>query len=433
MVAGSAGAGASARFLHQPRPEEFLPSEVRAVHLGKAGVEAVPVCESPPLSVGEVGRLRLSVPRTAVPFVIDPVLPTFRARHPRVEVEVVVEERFVDIVAEGYDAGVRLSEAIERDMVQVRLTEAFRFAVVGAPEYLARHGTPERPEDLLHHKCITFRSQTTGALYAWELERGRRSWRVPVRGGTVTNDHMVTVSLAAQGLGLAHWSAPKRPSRASSRCSKPSLGLPLARPRRRALLGCLAPPPVRSIAPVQASGPGTSVRPALPSRPGRHRHEDGVPPALVPFSFRSPRHSTSGRSSPLAHKVVAYPEAHVGGLGADAELAEQPGEMRIGLLVEDDEAGVHRPPPPVRLDVVSVGVSPYVVPGIEEHQVVARAQVARTVKPRDARPDDGDPHGSSTRRHPALPAAPASHPSGGLARRVNHGSAQSGCSSKRKR
>jgi DNA-binding transcriptional LysR family regulator len=151
-----------------------------------------------------VGRLRLSVPRAAVPFVIDPVVPTFRARHPRVEVEVVVEERLVDIVAEGYDAGVRLTEAIERDMVQVRLTDAFRFVVVGAPAYLARHGTPERPQDLLRHECITLRSQTTGALYVWELERGRKSWRVPVRGGVATNDHLVSLSLAAEGAGLAY-------------------------------------------------------------------------------------------------------------------------------------------------------------------------------------------------------------------------------------
>src|SRR5579864_8362811 len=109
-----------------------------------------------------VGRVRLSVPRAAVPFVIDPVLPTFRARHPRVEVEVSVDDRLVDIVAEGYDAGVRLSESIERDMVQVRVTDAFRFVIVGAPRYFDRHGTPERPEDLLRHQCITFRSQTTG-------------------------------------------------------------------------------------------------------------------------------------------------------------------------------------------------------------------------------------------------------------------------------
>ena len=74
----------------------------------------------------------------------------------------VVEERFVNIVAEGYDAGVRLHEAIERDMVQVRLTDPFRFVVVAAPAYLARHGTPERPEDLLRHQCITVLTHTTG-------------------------------------------------------------------------------------------------------------------------------------------------------------------------------------------------------------------------------------------------------------------------------
>ena len=118
--------------------------------------------------------------------------------------EAVREERLVDIVAEGYDAGVRLSESIERDMVQVRLTDPFRFIVVGAPEYLARYGTPERPEDLLRHECITFRSKTTGALYAWELERGRRNWRVPVRGGVVSNDGPLGVSLAELGLGLAY-------------------------------------------------------------------------------------------------------------------------------------------------------------------------------------------------------------------------------------
>jgi DNA-binding transcriptional LysR family regulator len=151
-----------------------------------------------------VGRVRLTVPRAAVAFVIDPVVATFRARHPRIEVEVVIEERLVDIVAEGYDAGVRLSETIERDMVQVRLTDPFRFVVVGSPKYLARRGTPERPEDLLQHECITFRSQTTGALYAWELERGKRTWRVPVHGGVVSSDALLNASLAEQGLGLSY-------------------------------------------------------------------------------------------------------------------------------------------------------------------------------------------------------------------------------------
>jgi DNA-binding transcriptional LysR family regulator len=151
-----------------------------------------------------VGRLRLSVPRLALPFVIDPVLPTFRRRHPRIEVDVAVSDRLVDIVAEGFDAGVRSSDVIERDMVQVRLTDSFRFVVVGAPDYLERHGTPQRPQDLLRHECLTFRSQTTGARYAWELERGRRTWRMSVRGGVVTDDGLLTVSLAEKGMGLAY-------------------------------------------------------------------------------------------------------------------------------------------------------------------------------------------------------------------------------------
>ncbi|UJR82926.1 LysR family transcriptional regulator [Sandaracinus amylolyticus] len=155
------------------------------------------------------GRVRLTVPRSAVPLVVTPVLPAFRARHPHIEVEITVEDRFVDIVADGYDAGVRLSEAIERDMVQVRLTDPFRFVIVGSPGYLAEHGTPQRPEDLLRHECITFRSVTTGALYAWELERGKKHWRVAVRGGVVvSNDSALTASLAEQGLGLAYVAEP---------------------------------------------------------------------------------------------------------------------------------------------------------------------------------------------------------------------------------
>ncbi|RKH23247.1 LysR family transcriptional regulator [Corallococcus praedator] len=151
-----------------------------------------------------VGRLRLSVPRAAVPLLIAPVLPAFRARYPRVEVDVVVEQRLVDIVAEGYDAGVRLSETLERDMVQVRLTGAFRFVIVGAPAYLEARGTPERPEDLLRHDCIVLRSPTTGTPYAWELERGSKTWRVPMREGVSTNDELAGAALAAEGGGLAY-------------------------------------------------------------------------------------------------------------------------------------------------------------------------------------------------------------------------------------
>lgn len=151
-----------------------------------------------------VGRVRLTVPLIAMRMVIEPILPTFRERYPRVDVELAIEDRRVDIVAQGYDAGVRLDEYVERDMVAVRLSEAFRFIVVGSPSYLARKGIPQEPDDLLKHECLTFRSATTGALYAWELERGRKTWRVPVHGGVVTNDGVVCISLAERGLGLAY-------------------------------------------------------------------------------------------------------------------------------------------------------------------------------------------------------------------------------------
>lgn len=151
-----------------------------------------------------VGRVKLSCPRSSVSFVVTPVVPVFRERYPRIELEVVVEERLVDLVSEGYDAAIRLTESIERDMVQVRLTDEFRFVVVGAPMYLARAGLPKKPQDLLRHECITFRSQTTGALYAWELERGRKSYRVPVRGGVIANEPQFCVMMAEQGLGLAY-------------------------------------------------------------------------------------------------------------------------------------------------------------------------------------------------------------------------------------
>jgi DNA-binding transcriptional LysR family regulator len=154
---------------------------------------------------GEVtGSLKLTLPQSALPLLIEPVLPVFRSRYPRVEIELVIEDRKVDIVAGGFDAGIRLSELVERDMVQVRLTEAFPFVVVGSPAYFALRGRPERPEDLLKHECLTFRSPTTGAMYAWELERGRREWRLPVRGGIITNDGLSCAALARRDLGLAY-------------------------------------------------------------------------------------------------------------------------------------------------------------------------------------------------------------------------------------
>jgi DNA-binding transcriptional LysR family regulator len=154
---------------------------------------------------GEItGRVRLSVPTVSVGLVVARVIPRFLQRHAKVRVEVQSENRFVNIVAEGFDAGIRLSEAIERDMVQVRLTEPGRFVVVAAPSYLARRGAPQKPEDLLQHDCLCIRSDTTGARYAWELERGKKEWRVPVDGPVTTNDPELMRRLAEAGVGLLY-------------------------------------------------------------------------------------------------------------------------------------------------------------------------------------------------------------------------------------
>ncbi len=154
---------------------------------------------------GEVtGKVRLSVPDMAVPLVLSRLLPVFAERHPGVETEVYVENGFVDIVAEGLDAGIRLTEAIERDMVQLRLTAPGRFVIAGAPSYLSRSGTPREPKDLLQHACIGIRSSTTGARYAWELERGKKTWRVPVEGPVTTNNPDLMRVLAVAGTGLLY-------------------------------------------------------------------------------------------------------------------------------------------------------------------------------------------------------------------------------------
>jgi DNA-binding transcriptional LysR family regulator len=154
------------------------------------------------------GKVRLTVPQFAVTTVLEPVVPIFRARHPRVTLEVRVENRLVDVVAEGHDGGIRLEESLERDMVQLRLTGPASFLVAAAPSYLAARGTPEHPRDLLTHDCIGYCSETTGSLYAWELVRGKRLFRVPVRGPLVCNDERLARSMVEAGLGLGYFYEP---------------------------------------------------------------------------------------------------------------------------------------------------------------------------------------------------------------------------------
>lgn len=152
---------------------------------------------------GEVtGRVRLSAPSASIQLVLMDLLPRFIARYPKVEVDVHVDDRLVNTVAGEFDAGMRLIESIDRDMVHVRVSGPTRLVVVGAPSYLERKGVPLKPEDLLKHECICIRRSPSGESWAWELERGKKNYRVPVRGPITTNDAELMRTMAVAGAGL---------------------------------------------------------------------------------------------------------------------------------------------------------------------------------------------------------------------------------------
>ena len=157
---------------------------------------------------GGVGRaqglLRLNVPRLAVPVVVVPVLEAMRREHPGVQVEVYGDDGITDIVAGGFDAGIRLGEMIAADMITVRLTPPFDAIVVASPAYLRRRGEPRCIADLAAHDCIGYRQVSGGGLYRWELHDGAADVSVDVPGTIVVNDAVIALELARRGLGLAY-------------------------------------------------------------------------------------------------------------------------------------------------------------------------------------------------------------------------------------
>lgn len=153
------------------------------------------------------GILRLLVHRIALPHVVEPVLPRFRRAYPDVKVEITVDEGRAEIVAGGYDAGIRLGEYIDRDMITVRATTPFTWLVVGAPAYFAVHGRPETPEALARHECLGFRRPGIGDIYRWEFERDGEALIIEPPGSVVVNDAGLLRALAKQGMGLIYTSS----------------------------------------------------------------------------------------------------------------------------------------------------------------------------------------------------------------------------------
>lgn len=153
------------------------------------------------------GTLRLLVHRIALPHVIEPVLPAFRATWPDIKVEITVDDTHAELVEGGYDAGIRIGEYIDRDMIAVRVSPSFAWTVLGAPAYFAARGRPRVIEDIARHECIRYRRPDVGDIYRWEFERDGQALSIDPPGALVANDATLLRALAARGMGLIYTSS----------------------------------------------------------------------------------------------------------------------------------------------------------------------------------------------------------------------------------
>jgi DNA-binding transcriptional LysR family regulator len=148
------------------------------------------------------GNLRLTVPRTAAHLALTPRLGAFASAYPDIVLEIVIEDRFTDVVEGGFDAGVRLGESLQRDMIAVRIGPNLRGAVVGAPSYFATMPRPRHPHDLAGHRCLRFRF-SSGILYRWEFEKDGEEIELAVQGPLILDEDHLIANAAADGAGLA--------------------------------------------------------------------------------------------------------------------------------------------------------------------------------------------------------------------------------------
>ncbi|ROQ25797.1 LysR family transcriptional regulator [Gallaecimonas pentaromativorans] len=149
------------------------------------------------------GSIRISASDHAIDTILWPKLAPFLKEHPDIHVELNSDYGLTDIVEHRFDAGVRFGERLGKDMIAVRIGADLRMAAVASPEYLASHGHPKTPQDLVKHNCINLRLPTYGGLYAWELEKGERQLNVNVQGQLVFNGVLPITRAAMQGFGIA--------------------------------------------------------------------------------------------------------------------------------------------------------------------------------------------------------------------------------------
>lgn len=149
------------------------------------------------------GSLRITASRQACELVLLPIISPFLQQYPDIRLEIVESDAFVDVVAEGFDAGVRFSNRLDADMVSLEIGPNLRSVVVGSPNFFERHGVPQKPEDLQRIPCIRHRFPS-GTIYRWEFERGGITQEIEVNGSLTLGDVSLMLRPAIQGLGLAY-------------------------------------------------------------------------------------------------------------------------------------------------------------------------------------------------------------------------------------
>lgn len=150
------------------------------------------------------GSVRLTLSDHALNSVVWPKLRPVLRDYPDISIELILDSSFRNIVEEGFDAGVRLGESVEKDMIAVRIGPDWRLVAVASPEYFAARDRPEHPQDLVRHLCINHRHESTGGLYAWEFEKDGQALRVRVEGQLTFNNSYAMIDAAVNGYGIAY-------------------------------------------------------------------------------------------------------------------------------------------------------------------------------------------------------------------------------------
>ena len=150
------------------------------------------------------GTLRINTLGMAAKEIIAPRLGRFHRAHPDVVLDIVIDDSLSDIVASGFDAGIRVGERLEKDMIAVRITPDVKMLALASPEYVARHGEPRKPADLHRHACINWRFPGSGRIYRWEFEKKGRRLEMNVEGPLISNHQDIVIEGALQGLGILY-------------------------------------------------------------------------------------------------------------------------------------------------------------------------------------------------------------------------------------